>query len=30
MDYSGYGNDGLSYFFHDQEETNNLMDDILN
>ena len=30
MDYSGYGNDGLSYFFHDEEETELLIDEITN
>ncbi|MFO7886985.1 MAG: LCP family protein [Eubacteriales bacterium] len=30
MDYSGYGNDGLSYFFYDEEETSNLINNILN
>ncbi len=30
IDYSGYGNDGLSYFFHDEEETKLLIDEITN
>ncbi|MDW7668378.1 MAG: LCP family protein [Bacillota bacterium] len=30
MDYSGYGNDGLSYFFHGEEKTSLLMDEIIN
>jgi len=30
MDYSGYGNDGLSYFFHSEEETRILIDEIMN
>jgi len=30
VNYVGYGSDGLSYFLHDEEETNNFIKNIMN